>query len=112
MTGNELTSGSISSTDVVKRKLAQDSRRWNSHENARFCQIFADLDTQNRQELAAEAEKPAEEDNVVPNGAVANLGELDAEDRARMAQTPQDGGYSAAIVGVVLVAVVAVYFMR
>lgn len=113
MTGNELTTGSISSTDIVKRKLAQDSRRWNSHENARFCLIFADLDTQNRKELAAEAEKPAEANDEVPGGAVAKLGELDAEDRARMAQTLQDkSGFSVAIVGVVFVAAVAVYYMR
>ncbi|GEQ66974.1 hypothetical protein JCM33374_g637 [Metschnikowia sp. JCM 33374] len=47
MTGQEHTTGSITTTDAVKRKLAADSHKWNTLENTRFAAIFPEINDDN-----------------------------------------------------------------
>ncbi|KAI3406256.2 UBC6 [Candida oxycetoniae] len=61
MTGNEQTTGSISTSDNVKRKLARDSLKWNIKENPRFVKQFPDLVKSNKEEIARREEEEEEE---------------------------------------------------
>lgn len=116
MTGDEQTTGSIASSDPVKRKLAQDSKKWNLTENSRFNEIFPDLKTQNAKDIAAAEEKQrkelkekekAQSDNLV----TVEVGTLDAEDRARLLdqEKPIERGLLMTVLGMVVAAVLAVY---
>lgn len=117
MTGDEQTTGSITSSEGVKRKLAQDLKKWNCTENTRFRAMFPDVHAQNKLDLVAREqeqreqaildEKTKAEEVVSVNAAV-----LDPEDRARLLvqqERPVDGGISFTVVGVLVAAVVAVY---
>ncbi|RCK64300.1 Ubiquitin-conjugating enzyme E2 6 [Candida viswanathii] len=92
MTGDESTTGSIQTTDAVKRKLAADSKRWNNQENPRFTKLFGDLVAQNRADIArAEEEKlkllNAQHERNGSEGlhVEIDLSKLDPEERARLA---------------------------
>lgn len=61
MTGNESTTGSITTLENVKRKLARESLKWNTKENPRFVRQFPDVVKLNKEELIRRAEKEEEE---------------------------------------------------
>ncbi|EMG50465.1 UBC6 Ubiquitin-conjugating enzyme E2 6 [Candida maltosa Xu316] len=96
MTGSESTTGSIQTSDNVKRRLAKDSKHWNAYENDRFKKNFSDLVRENKLELQQQAEKEEEEkrkklqaEGEQENGmkkADINVDELDPEDRIRLMQ--------------------------
>lgn len=116
MTGDEHTTGSITSTDMVKRKLAAESKRWNTEENSRFGRMFPELAASNKQELAA-AERERREQELLAltreDVAPVETDALDAEDRARLL-VQQEGDrpkrYSLTVAWVVVAAIVAAYF--
>lgn len=119
MTGDEQTTGSILSSDSVKRKLAEDSKKWNVAENSRFGEMFADIRIQNTKDIAvAEAEKQqkqmkekAKAKESLRIAAVA-VETLDAEDRARhldQREKPADWELLMTMMGMVVAAVLAVY---
>lgn len=91
MTGEEQTTGSVTTTDSVKRKLASDSKRWNTAENSRFTQNFSELNSQNKADIAAaEAElqklkqqQPGDATSASNDSLQIDLASLDPEDRAR-----------------------------
>ncbi|OBA22143.1 UBC-like protein [Metschnikowia bicuspidata var. bicuspidata NRRL YB-4993] len=118
MTGDEHTTGSIATSDAVKRKLAGDSHRWNSAENTRFAAVFADLHAANQAHIAARDEEAARQAaaaerarGVGPDAAAAAM---DPEDRARL-QAGREGARPAGpatllkMAGFALAAVLAVY---
>ncbi|KAK6204740.1 Ubc6 protein [Scheffersomyces amazonensis] len=97
MTGDEATTGSITTSENVKKKLARDSRKWNVLENQRFMKQFPDLVEVNRAYL----KKQQEEDQLlIVNGSNASktviqedekpiniqesIDQMDPEDRARL----------------------------
>ncbi|CAD1811069.1 Ubiquitin-conjugating enzyme family protein [Candida parapsilosis] len=104
MTGDESTTGSITTSENVKRKLARDSKKWNVRENPRFVKQFPDVVKQNKEEIArAEQEQEAERQRQLANGDggvgvgangasagaekaidLSQLDKLDPEDRARL----------------------------
>ncbi|QEL62211.1 ubiquitin-conjugating enzyme E2 6 [Candidozyma auris] len=55
MTGEDSTTGSIVTSEKVKRRLARDSKKWNN-DNARFRSMFPDLVESNKAAIA-EAER-------------------------------------------------------
>lgn len=117
MTGNEQTTGSITTTDSVKIKLAAESRWYNTSENARFAAIFPELQAQNKQDLAA-AELEKTEQKLLDEAALCNPAsafdpeDLDPEDRARLL-VQQEGdeprAFLLTLVGVILAAILALY---
>lgn len=95
MTGEESTTGSITTSENVKRKLARDSKKWNVRENPRFVKQFPDVVKQNKQEIARAEEEEAEKQKQLANGGndssvvekaidLSQLDKLDPEDRARL----------------------------
>lgn len=95
MTGEESTTGSITTSENVKRKLARDSKKWNVRENPRFVKQFPDVVKQNKQEIARAEEEEAEKQKQLANVGNASsvvekaidlsqLDKLDPEDRARL----------------------------
>lgn len=116
MTGDEQTTGSITSSDSVKRKLASDSKRWNCNENTRFGHMFPEVKAQNKKDIAAADHERHEQELLeqTQKDAVLHVGtdQLDPEDRARLLvhqEKPADGGVLLTVVGMLLAAVVAVY---
>ncbi|SGZ49336.1 CIC11C00000001646 [Sungouiella intermedia] len=117
MTGDEQTTGSITSSDMVKRKLAEESKKWNLTENTRFGAVFPELKIQNAKDIAAaEAEKQQKElmqkEKESESVAPLEMEALDAEDRARLLvhqEQPIDGGLLLTLVGMLVAAVLAVY---
>lgn len=117
MTGDENTTGSIVTTDSVKRKWARESKKWNATENSRFAQMFPELHAQNKIDIAAaereEAEKVAQSAQKEKPLDVA-VDYLDAEDRARLLVQQEggkrgEGSFSVTVVGVLIAAFVAAY---
>ncbi|KAG5422202.1 UBC6 [Candida metapsilosis] len=96
MTGDESTTGSITTSENVKRKLARDSKKWNVKENPRFVKQFPDVVKRNKEEIArSEAEAEAEKQRQLAGGNnngssvekaidLSQLDKLDPEDRARL----------------------------
>ncbi|KAI5969782.1 UBC6 [Candida margitis] len=98
MTGQESTTGSITTSDNVKRKLARDSKKWNIKEDPRFVKQFPDVVKQNKLEIARAEEEEAEKKRqraLASNGGgngdgteraidLSQLDNLDPEDRARI----------------------------
>lgn len=116
MTGEDSTTGSIVTSEKVKRRLARDSKKWNN-DNARFRSMFPDLVELNKAAIA-EAErlqKKLEEKKAlaVHANTKVDLGQLSPEDRARLqaydSEVPRKGGY-VALGSVLLAAIVAAYF--
>ncbi|GBL48932.1 Ubiquitin-conjugating enzyme E2 6 [Candidozyma auris] len=116
MTGEDSTTGSIVTSEKVKRRLARDSKKWNN-DNARFRSMFPDLVESNKAAIA-EAErlqKKLEEKkaSAVHANTKVDLGQLSPEDRARLqaydSEVPRKGGY-VALGSVLLAAIVAAYF--
>lgn len=88
MTGDDNTTGSINTSDSVKRKLAKESKLWNNKEDPRFRRIFPDLVEQNKVDIARE-EQELQQQETEKQADVAislddNLDSLDPEDRARL----------------------------
>ncbi|WPK22976.1 hypothetical protein PUMCH_000199 [Australozyma saopauloensis] len=117
MTGNEQTTGSISTTDSVKVKLAAESIKYNTYESTRFAAIFPELLAQNKADiLAAEAEKQ-EQALLMASASKQSSGaleaaDLDPEDRARLLVQQEDvkpRNFPITVVGVLLAAVCALY---
>lgn len=114
MTGNENTTGSITTTDGVKRKWALESKKWNVTENTRFAKMFPDVCELNRADIAA-AEREEELQKAAKAEYEAKLlsMDLDPEDRARLLVQqegkPKDGGVLVTVVGVAIAAFVAAY---
>lgn len=115
MTGEDSTTGSISTSESVKRRLARDSKKWNNKDNLRFIANFPELVELNKVAIA-EAERlqrELEEKKTQPEASSkVDWNKLDPEDRARLqadvAQRPAKGGYLA-FGSVLLAAVVAAY---
>jgi ubiquitin-conjugating enzyme E2 J2 len=130
MTGDEVTTGSIKTSDAVKRRLARDSKSWNVAENQRFRKQFPDLTAQNRRDIEEQKTQAARTEELrlqrelqlqlQPNGAPRpsvrdNLDSLDPEDRARLFVEQDDKQASSwlqkyTILGVVLAGIVAATF--
>ncbi|CCE88633.1 Piso0_001405 [Millerozyma farinosa CBS 7064] len=126
MTGDESTTGSINTSDNVKRKLARSSKEWNITDNHRFVKHFPDLVAQNTADIkelkraeAAKTAQAAQKPPELPFDIRRNLDKLDPEDRARLlvendADIPMDAASSVfqkfTIFGVVVAAFVAAYF--
>lgn len=119
MTGDEQTTGSITTTDAVKRKLAADSQKWNTEENTRFVAIFPEISEANKHEIQrkedekqrlAQASTQAKPTETV----LLDTANLDPEDRARLL-AGQEGVRPAGadtvlkLVGFTLAAALAVY---
>ncbi|KAI5948960.1 UBC6 [Candida theae] len=98
MTGEESTTGSITTSENVRRKLARDSKKWNVKENPRFVKQFPNVVQQNKEDIAraeaeAEAEAEAKKQRQLSSGRslvtekaidLSQLDKLDPEDRARL----------------------------
>lgn len=122
MTGDESTTGSITTSDNVKKRLARSSKEWNNAENQRFTKQFPDLVAQNKVDVSA---RNAREQAAVitdstdpekPFNVRENIDLLDPEDRARLLVeqddqvTPSFGVQRFTLVGVVFAAFIAAYF--
>lgn len=120
MTGDETTTGSINTSENVKRRLAKESKNWNVTDNQRFRKIFPDLVEQNRRDIQAMKQRELEESLVASQRQekevavnIKDLDLLDPEDRARLLVEPDDlNGLNlrVTIIGVVLAALIAAYF--
>lgn len=112
MTGSELTTGLIVTTDIVKRKLAAESKAWNLAENSRFVTTFPELAKRNAMEIAEEKERREQEalakQSLQPQLPL-SIDQLDAEDRARLLVQQPRPAVLFKLVGVVVAAAVAVY---
>lgn len=90
MTGDEITTGSILSSDNLKRKLAKSSKEWNNNENVRYRKEFPelvaqnkiDIENQKRADAANDADTLSQKD--VPIDLKKHLELLDPEERARL----------------------------
>lgn len=120
MTGDEVTTGSINTSENVKKRLAKESKNWNVTDNQRFKKIFPDLVEQNRRDIQAMKQRELEETKVASQRQekevsvnIKDLDLLDPEDRARLLVEPDDlNGLNlrVTIIGVVLAALIAAYF--
>lgn len=128
MTGDESTTGSINTSDNVRRRLAKDLKSWNINENQRFKKIFPELIEKNKQDIELMKKKEEENqknisksliDDEKPINLKENLEFLDPEDRARLLVEQDDdigninqsnGLQKVTLVGVLLAAFVAAYF--
>lgn len=93
MTGDECTTGSINTTDNVKKRLAKESKQWNNNENQRFIKQFPDVVLKNKEDIAKmkqleeeelkrkQAELDDDKDKPIDR---TKLDLLDPEDRARL----------------------------
>lgn len=120
MTGDETTTGSINTSDNVKKRLAKESKNWNVCDNQRFRKVFPDLVEQNRRDIQVMKQKELEEssklkqseDKEIPLN-LKDIDSLDPEDRARLMVEPDElNGLNlrVTIIGVVLAALIAAYF--
>lgn len=120
MTGNETTTGSIQTTDVVKRKLARASKKWNATENVKFFTQFEDLKKSNLKEVKEMEEQETKEQRgeVViekPVDLKEKLSTMDPEDRARFESSDDTAGWRVpglAPIVWVAVAAFAVYLLK
>ena len=109
MTSDEATTGSIVTSDSVKRRFARESKQWNSTEDLRFIKHFPEVARKNREEIAAKQKADAEAAALAAEkaakmaaGGGASGGEkpfvppdfstLDSEDRARLLVEENGGG--------------------
>ncbi|KAI5961593.1 UBC6 [Candida pseudojiufengensis] len=99
MTGNESTTGSINTSENVKKKLANSSKKWNIKENPRFIKQFPNIVNQNKidikqkeieeqkaEEEAKKAQLLSQNNNNTTEKPfdISELKNLDPEDRARI----------------------------
>ncbi|KAG7664716.1 UBC6 [[Candida] subhashii] len=95
MTGDETTTGSINTSENVKKRLAKDSKNWNNNENQRFIKQFPeivmknklDIDRLKQLELEEQERKRkllADDDDKDKPIDRTKLELLDPEDRARL----------------------------
>ncbi|CUM67531.1 uncharacterized protein PRCAT00005231001 [Priceomyces carsonii] len=122
MTGDESTTGSITTSDSVKKRLARDSKEWNITENPRFKRQFPELTDQNKidvreAKLKKEAEMAATQSREPekPINLKDQMELLDPEDRARLLVDDEAEGTSFllqrfTLFGVVVAAFIAAYF--
>lgn len=123
MTGDESTTGSITTSDNVKKRLARSSKEWNNAENQRFTKQFPDLVAQNKLDIAdrdAREQAAASTNTTDPEKLFdvrENIDLLDPEDRARLLVEQDDnltpssfGLQRVTLIGVVVAAFVAAYF--
>lgn len=85
MTGNESTTGSINTSDNLKRKYRSDSKRWNNAENFRFKKIYPELVEQNKIDILNQQEEvkvTQEQEKLFDYKENVHL--LDPEDKARL----------------------------
>lgn len=85
MTGNEDTTGSINTSDSLKRKFSKESKKYNITENSRFIKIFPELIDANKQDILKQEEttqKSLESEPVFNVKENSHL--LDPEDKARL----------------------------
>lgn len=105
MTSDETTTGSIVTSDSVKRRFARESKQWNSTEDVRFIKHFPEVAKKNREEIAkkdAEAAEAAAKSAAAKSAAGAageaetfvppDVSTLDSEDRARLLVEENGGG--------------------
>lgn len=90
MTSDESTTGSINTSENLKKKYSRESKRWNIAENPRFVKIFPELIEQNNKDIAEMEKQELLQLNAGTNisEALFNVKEnshlLDPEDRARL----------------------------
>ncbi|PVH15840.1 uncharacterized protein CXQ87_003695 [Candidozyma duobushaemuli] len=113
MTGEDSTTGSINTSESVKRRLARDSKKWNNSDNTRFRAIFPDLVDSNKIAIAEaeQAQKELEQTKAQIKRGELDLSTLDPEDRARIQADHMEKRSSGGFVvgGVLLVAVVMAF---
>lgn len=130
MTGDESTTGSINTSDVVKKRLAKESKKWNMNENQRFIKQYPSLVVQNRKDIEEENQKQKliqqqndvqkntstiKNDGESPINLQENLDLLDPEDRARLLiehddSVPNFWFQKYTIIGVLLAGILAATF--
>ncbi|CAH2353660.1 ubiquitin-conjugating enzyme E2 6 [[Candida] railenensis] len=129
MTGDESTTGSITTSETIKKKLAKESKKWNMNENQRFIRQFPNLVAQNKLDIEEEKRKAQIQQQQQQQGAVNNDGEggencinlkdqldlLDPEDRARLLVEQDDSVRSFwlqkyTIIGILLAGLIAASF--
>ncbi|CCD22323.1 E2 ubiquitin-conjugating protein UBC6 NDAI_0A01650 [Naumovozyma dairenensis CBS 421] len=107
MTGNEATTGSITTTDAQKRKLASQSVNFNTYQNARFKRVFPDIVNGNLKTLE-EARKGRSENAADDKDLLTKVSQekpvlindiVDPEDRIRAEQIVNDSLNGKAEVG-------------
>lgn len=120
MTGDESTTGSIVTSDLVKKRLAADSKAWNL-KSPRFTKNFPDLIAKNKSDIdeqakLADSSNSLNLDEELPlNITQENIHLLDPEDRARL-MLDKDGDIvpsnfsGLTMVGVVVAAFIGAYF--
>lgn len=115
MTGDESTTGSITTSDLVKLKLALESKSFNM-KNPRFFKIFPEISAQNKIDVEIQMKAKiavTSLDDEVPLNLTTEQHLLDPEDRARLVddENVQNGIFSSlTMVGVVIAAFLAAYF--
>ncbi|CAI5758260.1 unnamed protein product [Candida verbasci] len=92
MLGNESTTGSISTTDSIKVKLARNSKKWNNESNLKFKKIFPELYKSNQIEIEEEEKKKLQLENELNKEEPIDLSKLDPEDRIRYLELESNHG--------------------
>lgn len=116
MTGDETTTGSINTSDSLKKKYSQDSKHWNNTENPRFVKVFPELVEQNNLDLISSKDDQADNETDEPIfNFKENLDLLDPEDKAMLLVDKKDEHFQVnfsrfTMLGVLLAAFV--YFIR
>lgn len=85
MTGDEATTGSINTTDSLKKRFSKESKKYNITENSRFVKIFPELIESNKQDILQQevtTQKDMESEPVFNVRENSHL--LDPEDKARL----------------------------
>lgn len=118
MTGDESTTGSINTSDNLKRKCSKESKQWNNTENARFIKIFPELVQSNKKDIAIMKQQELESSTTLNNAellfnAKENSHLLDPEDRARLLvdETPENLGINVSKIGFIGVILAALVYL-
>lgn len=94
MTSDESTTGSIATSDSVKRRFARESKQWNAYENTRFTKHFPELAKTNKDEIIAQKQQESAgspTQNTEKAFQPPDINTLDSEDRARLLVEENNG---------------------
>ncbi|CCH60567.1 hypothetical protein TBLA_0D00600 [Henningerozyma blattae CBS 6284] len=82
MTGNEDTTGSVSTSDQQKRIYAKKSMDWNTYQSARFRMVFPDIVESNEIELARHRKMQGSDSNSIDESSKMKNNSIDSLVRA------------------------------